>query len=113
TAVEFVPGTRSLVSVGDDGRITLTEVDTQQEIRKFDGLVDRVHALAVSPDGQLIASASGDGSVTLWDSRSGRERRRLGERGTAPLLSVTFSADGQRVTAGAADGRLLTWSVDS
>src|SRR5207248_7509599 len=67
--------------------------------------------LAFSPDGRLLAGGLADitrpdqpGEVRLWDSRTGREVRRL--RGhTLGVLGVAFSPDGQ--TLASASGDLL------
>jgi WD40 repeat protein len=53
---------------------------------------DRVNALAYSPDGTLLASASRDGTVKLWDLGNGRER--LTYRGHAGPAAEP--ADGER-----------------
>ena len=52
---------------------------------------DWVYSVSFSPDGQTLASASGDGTVKLWD-RSGRELQTL-EGHSNEVYSVSFSPD--------------------
>lgn len=54
----------------------------------------RLDALAFTPDGQTLATASGDSrAVTLWDVASGRELRRItGHR--ASIWSIAYAPDG-------------------
>ena len=47
--------------------ICVWEVETGKQIVTFRGHPTDVHALAFSPDNKLLASASYDGSVLLWD----------------------------------------------
>ncbi len=47
--------------------ICLWEVETGKQITTFRGHPTDVHALAFSPDNKLLASASYDGTILLWD----------------------------------------------
>ena len=47
--------------------ICLWEVETGKQIVTFRGHPTDVHALAFSPDNKLLASASYDGTILLWD----------------------------------------------
>ena len=71
-----------------------------------------VTALAFSPDGQRVASASLDGTVKLWELQSGREIRTLeGHQGS--VLSVAFSADGRLLASGGRDRSVRLWDAAS
>src|SRR5947209_10571850 len=64
----------------------------------------RVDALAFSPDSRLVASASADNTVRLWDAETGRELRRLAGH-TLYVRAVAFSPDGASLASGSTDGR--------
>jgi WD40 repeat protein len=69
-----------------------------------------VLALAFAPDGKTLASVSGDGSLRLWDSSTGRELRRfLGHKGE--VRCVAFAPDGNSLLSGGADGTARLWDV--
>src|SRR5579875_3524988 len=51
---------------------------------------DTVTAAAFAPDGQTVATASRDGTLSLWETESGKERVRF--RGHAgAVLAVAFA----------------------
>lgn len=67
--------------------------------------------MAFSPDGKTLASASGDGTIILWDFGS---RQRPGEPLTAhqgPVLSLAFSPDGTTLASGSDDKSIILWDV--
>jgi eukaryotic-like serine/threonine-protein kinase len=76
---------------------------------------DRHHARAVtavafSPDDRLLATASSDLTAALWDTRSGREKRRfIGHTGY--VQSVGFSPDGRFLVTGSTDGTARLWNA--
>ena len=42
-------------------------VDNVQEKNRLEGYEPAVMSVAFSPDGSLLASGDGDGSITLWN----------------------------------------------
>ena len=61
---------------------------------------DRVNALTYSPDGMLLASASRDGTVRLWDVGNGREVLAYrGHESTKSLRDEKESGEAMRVPA--------------
>jgi WD40 repeat protein len=66
--------------------------------------------VALSADGQLLASGSEDGMVRLWETSTGRQLAAL-EGHTAPAWSVALSADGQLLASGGGDGKVRLWEA--
>jgi WD40 repeat protein/DNA-binding SARP family transcriptional activator len=72
---------------------------------------DEVHQVSVSPDGNLLATASYDGSVRLWDTTTGAQHGEALLGHTARALSVAFSPDGSTLVSGGADDQAILWDV--
>src|SRR5579883_1107549 len=71
-----------------------------------------VRALAFSPDGTTLASACRDGSIVLWNPRTGKAKVVItGHDGSAN--SVAFSPDGLTLASGGDDRTLRLWDVPS
>ena len=74
-ALTFSPCGRYLVSGSwwikglDKVSIRIWEVETGQNIHTFWGHTSDVQDLAFSPDGELLASGSYDGTILLWDMK--------------------------------------------
>lgn len=103
------------LAVAPDGTLASGSLDRTvrlwrdgQEQRALTRHAGPVNALAFSPDGQQLASASGDGTVRIWQHAIGRQRKIVDlERGRA--LSVLWSEGG--LYAGTSDGAVceLDW----
>ena len=71
---------------------------------------DSVFAVAISPDGQILASASADKTIKLWQINTGQELGTL--RGhTDAVISLAISPDGQVLASGSADKTIKLWQI--
>ncbi|KAL0960508.1 hypothetical protein HGRIS_005546 [Hohenbuehelia grisea] len=79
----------------------------------FNGHAAAFLSVAVSPDGTRIASASGNYSICIWNTKTG-------EICGAPLMghtnwvySVAFSPDGTQLVSGSFDNTVRVWNVQT
>jgi WD40 repeat protein len=78
---------------------------TDQSRMTLRGHSDKVHGMAVSPDGKRIVSGSVDKTVKVWDTATGAELMTL--RGHDDWVgSVAFSPDGKRIISGSGDNTI-------
>ena len=81
-----------------------------RSLKTFRGHLDRIGAVAVSPDGRLIATASNDQTVKVWGITSGREWFTF--RGhTAWVRSVVFFPDGKKILTSSDDLTARVWDI--
>ncbi len=73
--------------------------DLPREIRRFEGHDGEVWSVAFAPDGRRIVSASGDGSVRVWDAETGTELQRF-EGHNGWVYTVAVSRDGRLALSG-------------
>lgn len=80
------------------------------EHKKCEGHFAPVYGGAFAPDGKKAVSASADGSLRLWDTRTGKELRRL-DGHSGRVWCVAFAPDGRRIASGGFDGSVRVWDL--
>jgi WD40 repeat protein len=82
-------------------------------ITRFKGHTDAVYAVAYSPDGKFLVTASFDNTLKLWETATGKEVRTYGGATghTKQVISVAFNHDGSMIASGSTDNTLKVWDV--
>jgi WD40 repeat protein len=101
----FSPAGDRIATSSADNTVKTWDANTGQELFTIsgfgegsiaDGLFPGVLDVAFSPDGNKLATASGDGVAKVWDSRTGIELFSL-DGDTSALSRVQFSPDGSLI----------------
>ncbi len=80
--------------------------------RTLKGHSDFVTAVAITPDGQLALSASGDYTVKVWEVQSGQLLHSL-EAHSDGVTAVAITPDGQLALSASDDHTVKVWEVQS
>ena len=87
-------------------------IDVKHTIHIVGGHTDTVHSVCFSPNGNLLATGSGDHTARLWDVATGRCVHVLGGH-TSIVDSVCFSPNGKLLATGSDDHTIRFWDVTS
>jgi WD40 repeat protein len=116
TSIAFTPDGASVVTGSHDQTVKRTNLKTGQTEWQAAGYFEQVNSVALSENSALLVTGSGDhrfargkikseareigpGALRVWDARTGRMLRRLGDT-TTQTMAVAISAEGGRVVGG-------------
>lgn len=130
--VAFSPDDSMIASGGWDGQLILWDVETGALIRQFGqesgshGFTTttdeesgedvhtpiRVNSVAFHPDGTILASSAGNGTIVFWDVNSG-DQIRLIEAHSGEIPKIEFSPDGTQLISASADQTVVLWDTET
>jgi WD40 repeat protein len=105
------PRLNRIATGADDHRIFVWDLDTTQPARRWSGdHPTYVMSAAYSPDGSLLATGAGDGTLLLRNAETGVPNAQLkGHMNGVPALA--FDTSGRRLASGDVTGRVIVWDL--
>ena len=118
-AIKWDPSGTLLASCSDDYTAKIWSLAREGPVHDLRKHTKEVYTIKWAPTGAgsanpgsppLLASASFDTTIRLWDPESGRCCHVL-DKHREPVYSVAFSADGLHLASGSLDNCLHIWSA--
>jgi WD40 repeat protein len=83
----------------------------RSEYNRLEGHQGSVRSMSFSPDGKILASSSDDGTIKLWNTKTGKEiRTLLGHERS--VRSISFSPNGKTL-ASISDTMIKLWNTET
>ena len=105
------PGTNTWITTTFNGStVDVWDAGTGEHLAELAGHTGIVYLVAVNADGSRIATGSDDGTVRIWDPRSGVQLQKLSLE--SEIADVTLNRDGTRVATIDTNGLVSIWTLD-
>jgi WD40 repeat protein len=108
-SVSFSPDGQQLAYGGNFQGVLLFEPGRRRVVRELQGGT-HTGCVAFNPEGTLLAAGQGDGTVRVWDAKSGRMTLEL-KGHEDHVQEIAFSPDGRTLVSSSNDGTIRLWSV--
>lgn len=108
--VKVSPDKKSFAAASENGKILIYELNGKKT-SEIAAHKDKIFSLSWSADGFKILSGSYDGSIAIWDAKSGNLLKRFEGHGENVYRLSFFDRDSKIISTGY-DGKVRIWNVD-
>ena len=99
-----------LASGGNDGLISIWQIDGNVRLLDIATGLRRIHDVTFSPGGTTVVGVGNDGAVLSWNAADGTPGIRFDGQ-ARDVFSVEYTPDGASLITAAEDGTLRMWNV--
>jgi WD40 repeat protein len=115
-AVADIPNSQLAVTASEDKLVRLWDLKTGQVLKKMGGHTSQVMGLAVSRDGQMIATGDKNGELIIWNGKNGEPITKAIKAHDMVLCSLDFQRDGPLLVTSSfspSDKTVKFWNTDT
>jgi WD40 repeat protein len=95
-----------------EAALSIAQAISPPPLFSLKGHADWVLCVSASFDGNRVVSGGRDGTLRLWDIKTGRLLQQF-DGHTGSVLSVAFSADSKTILSGGVDNSVRLWNVET
>lgn len=95
---------------GSYGKIRIWNLQTGVQVKELDAHRSWVNALAISPNGQILASGSEDTTIRILNFQTGELLQSIPAH-SGPVNALAISPNGQILASGSADRTIRFWNL--
>ncbi|WP_427157181.1 eIF2A-related protein [Aliinostoc sp. HNIBRCY26] len=113
--LQFSPDGKIFVSAGWDGKVTIwrrKQIVNASQLTTFLAHRDIIQTVRISQNGKLLATASADKTIKIWDIQTQKLLQTL-KGHQDRVTSISFSPDNQTIVSGSADKTIKIWQLSN
>lgn len=108
TSVCLSPNSLYLAYGGSDNKVFVYDLANNKIVNTFSEHSDDITSIAFSPDGNYIATSSGDKLINIY--RNGALMTKLSEHKDW-VRDISFNSEGTKLISCGDDGKIITWNI--
>ena len=110
-SLAFTPDNQFLISACTDDRSVRIWRLSDRTSTVIATTESRVRSIDVSPDGNIIAGGTEEGTILFWDRKNNNSQQKIADDPGNSFYTVAFSHDGRYLAAGDKSGHVDIWNV--
>lgn len=95
----------------EQNAVLLLDAQSGEIIRRLEGHSGPITALAFTPNGEVIVSASADQTIRLWNADTGDALRTIVNEDMSDFVVLALTPDGKTLASGTNAGAVLMWDI--